>query len=67
MKAKLPQKGKMPFYDVEDLASATECTGLIPSGLQTEAEAENYAQLYAIHSQKTNDPSGEGTKPSPHR
>ena len=33
-------------------ASATECTGLVPAGVQSPDEAENYAQLYAIHEQK---------------
>ena len=42
-----------PIREVEDLASATECTGLVPAGIQTPEEAENYAELYAIHQQKT--------------
>ena len=41
-----------PFMEVEDLASATECTGLVPAGIQTPEEAENYTELYAIHEQK---------------
>lgn len=45
-------KIETPFIEVEDLASATECTGLVPAGIQTPAEAENYAELYAIHEQK---------------
>jgi len=40
-------------WDVEKLASATECTGLVPSAIQTPEEAEHYSQLYAIHQQKT--------------
>ena len=39
-------------WDVEDLASATECTGLTPAAVQTPEEGENYAELYAIHQQK---------------
>ena len=42
----------LPILETEDLASATECTGLVPAGVQTPDEAENYAQLYAIHEQK---------------
>lgn len=42
----------LPILETEDLASATECTGLIPAGVQTPEEAEDYAQLYAIHQQK---------------
>ena len=40
-------------WDVEMLASATECTGLVPSAIHTLEEAEDYASLYAIHEQKT--------------
>ncbi len=40
-------------WDVEKLASATECTGLVPAAIQTPEEAEDYARLYAIHLQKT--------------
>jgi len=40
-------------WDVEELASARECTGLVPAAIQTPEEAENYARLYAIHEQKT--------------
>ena len=40
-------------WDVEQLASATECTGLVPAAIQTPDEAEDYARLYAIHEQKT--------------
>ena len=40
-------------WDEENLASATECTGLVPAAIQTPEEAEDYAQLYAIHLQKT--------------
>lgn len=41
-----------PIREVEELASATECTGLAPAAIQTPSEAESYAQLYAIHMQK---------------
>ena len=45
-----------PFYDQETTVSATECTGLIPAGIDTEEEAENYADLYSVHSQTVNVP-----------
>ena len=45
-----------PFYDQETTVSATECTGLIPAGIDTEEEAENYADLYSVHSQTDNVP-----------
>ena len=38
-----------PFYDVENLVSATECTGLMPTLAQDEEQDEHYAALYAIH------------------
>ena len=40
-------------WDAENLASATECTGLVPAAIQTPEEADDYSRLYAIHSQKT--------------
>lgn len=43
-----------PIMDVEDLSSATECTGLTPSAVMSQSEAEDYAHLYAIHRQKKN-------------
>lgn len=46
-------KEHVPIRDVEDLASASECTGLIPAAVQTPEEGESYAELYAIHEQKT--------------
>jgi hypothetical protein len=49
---KQKETGTPPVIEVENLASATECTGLVPAGLQTEEEGENYAELYAIHKQK---------------
>ena len=38
--------------EVAELASATECTGLIPSAVRTPGQARSYADLYAIHEQK---------------
>ena len=53
--AKPPKRNPSdPFeWDTEMLASATECTGLVPAAIQTPEEAEDYSRLYAIHSQKT--------------
>lgn len=36
------------FYDMGSIASASDCTGLIPSPPANEAEAESYAELYNI-------------------
>lgn len=41
-----------PIFDIENVASTTECTGLIPAAIETEDEAVTYARLYAIHLQK---------------
>lgn len=38
-----------PFYETEDVASLTECTGLMPALPKDEAQDVNYAELYAIH------------------
>ena len=48
-----PEKTTYPIEETEDLASFTECTGLVPAAVQTEDEGEAYAELYAIHNQKT--------------
>ena len=37
-------------HDGENVASATECTGLIPALPRDEAEDAHYASLYATHS-----------------
>lgn len=44
-----------PFYNIENIASATECTGLMPAQVENEEEAENYAELYAVHPVKPRD------------
>ena len=36
------------FLDEETVASANECTGLMPSLPSTEEEAESYADLYTV-------------------
>ena len=36
------------FYDIDLVASATECTGLIPTPPLSEGEAEAYTDIYAI-------------------
>lgn len=48
----MKRKVEDPVFDVEKVASVTECTGLIPSLPQSELEDENYARLYATHSAK---------------
>ena len=48
-------KPRDPFYDQQTTSSMTECTGLIPSAPEDEAEAESYSELYSIHSQSPTD------------
>lgn len=50
-----PKKQAEPSYDIEKVASITECTGLIPSALQDEEAADSYQDLYAIHKQIPSD------------
>ena len=38
--------------ETEEVASATECTGLMPALPRDDAEDENASALYAIHSGK---------------
>ena len=42
-----------PFYNLEYVVSATECTGLMPRG-ESEEEAENSAKMYSIHAPEKN-------------
>ena len=49
MKKDKPNRKDDPFYNVQKVASATECTGLMPSLPQNEAEDTHYAQLYSTH------------------
>lgn len=41
------------FDEREIVASFTECTGLMPVLVVDEAENENIARLYAVHSAET--------------
>lgn len=36
------------FFEIDTVASATECTGLIPALPLTEAQAQAYTDLYSI-------------------
>ena len=45
-----------PVPEVAELASATECTGLIPSAVRTPGQAHSYAELYAIHRSEEHTP-----------
>lgn len=41
-----------PVFDIENVAASTDCTGLIPAAVDSEDEAEIYADLLGIHEQK---------------
>lgn len=58
------EKKRDPFYEISSVASATECTGLMPSLPQNEDEDESLSSLYATHDQPP-DKSSKGKKKSP--
>ena len=37
------------FYQRQNVASTTDCTGLTPTAVLDEEESESYGELYAIH------------------
>lgn len=39
-------------YDIEEIPSATEQTGLIPTPPQNDSEAESYEDIYPVHGPK---------------
>lgn len=41
-----------PFYNLDNVASATEATGLIPSITRSDDGTDTIAGLYSIHKQK---------------
>ena len=42
------QKDEDLYFDLDSVASTTECTGLIPTPPESEAQAESYTDIYAI-------------------
>ncbi|MBE5771764.1 MAG: hypothetical protein IJE17_10860 [Clostridia bacterium] len=51
MKKEEPRKNPShdPMRDVENVVSATECTGLLPAQIQSEEEGEALSSLEGIH------------------
>lgn len=41
-----------PIYDISETVSSSECTGLMPAGIDSDGQAEAYGELYAIHPPK---------------
>ena len=44
--------GEYDYYDIKNIASNTEFTGMIPTPPLTDAEAEGYEDLYPVPQQK---------------
>ncbi len=57
--AKYPRKDRKPVqepgYDIEQVVSSTECTGIAPAPVQDDAAADAFAAMYAIHRPKVDD------------
>ena len=51
---------KSPLCPEQNVASATECTGLEIRPVVNEVAAESYTDLYSIHEQKTQGNIGKG-------
>lgn len=51
MKKEEPRKNPShdPVFDVENVVSATECTGLLPAQIQSAEEGEDISSLEGIH------------------
>ena len=48
-KERKPVLPNPPIAEVENLSSATECTGLTPQPVMSEGAGESLSSLYAIH------------------
>lgn len=48
----MEKKHLIPYYDIEKTVSTTEATGLIPSAVEDDDQADSYEELYPIHRQK---------------
>ena len=55
------------FYRIENISSATECTGLTPAAPQSLEEAESAAELMAIHSPPSATAPSPSNAPAAHR
>ncbi len=51
--AKKPRKDRKPvrepIYDIEQVVSSSECTGIAPAPVQDDGAADAFAAMYAIH------------------
>lgn len=62
---KKKRKARQPLFDIEQAASCTECTGLLPAQVQTNEEGEAVAQLMNIFPVVPPDAQGPARPPDP--
>ena len=55
-----PNPSHDPFFDVEKVASCTECTGILPAQIQTGEQGQAVAALQSIHNILSRDEEDEG-------
>lgn len=55
MERNRPPKNDADYYDIERIASTTDCTGMIPAAVTDEDVAEIYAKMFAVHPVKPED------------
>ncbi len=48
-RANPPAQASDPLFDIQQAASMTECTGILPAQAETLEEKRNIAELGAIH------------------
>ncbi len=48
-KRALPEREKDHMFDIQQAASMTECTGILPAQIGTDEEAESIAALESVH------------------
>lgn len=50
-KKEVPRKNpsRDPIFDVTQVASATECTGILPAQIETAEQGEDISRLESIH------------------
>lgn len=57
---KIKKNADLPLARTQNTVSATECTGLVSQPVTGDEAAHSYAQLYGIHTQKTQGNIGKG-------
>lgn len=49
-KPKTPNYDQDKYYDINSVASATECTGLTPALVKSDYEEDSYKEIYDVPS-----------------